>query len=130
MAQSKTAYLDLLDEVEKLFLRHVKLDNDGVKVYRTPQPPIYLQRPRHSLTIVGIVKLHAGSRALVVFDPAYSPPKDLSSVIAQGTETRHPKAVLKAYCREERYLKRYQAFEILHVDVKTPDSRPSEVIIL
>ena len=113
----KTVYMDLLDYVEQYFLTETALNGDTkTKVHRMSLAPIYLQRPRHSLTVVGLEKRHDGSRALLVFDPGYRPPKGLKRIIAENTTLEHSKTILKAYRKEEKYLRRYRAFETLAVD--------------
>lgn len=115
---SKTAYQDLLDYVESYFShgsnRPTTLDQ-GNKVYVSSLAPIYLQRPRHSLTVVGIDCCHDGSRSLLVFDPGYKPPKELKKSFSTGNEVKKSKAVLKEYRRNEKYLRRYRAFETLEL---------------
>lgn len=112
---SKTAYQDLLDYVESYFSSK-KVDEES-KVHCTSLMPIYLQRPRHSLTIVGIERRHDGSRSLLVFDPGYDPPQDIIRALSTGTGIKHPKSVLNAYRKSERYLKRYRGFEALQISV-------------
>jgi len=123
MTKSKTAYQDLLDSVEQYFSTKGETGGQGGKVTQTMLSPIYLQRPRHSLTIVGIERRRDGSRSLLVFDPAYDPPADLQTVIPTGTEKRQSKSILKAYRRDERYLRRYRAFETLYIDT-VPAAKP------
>jgi len=93
-----------------------ELDVENVKM--TSRPPIFLQRPRHSLTIVGIEVAPSGKRRLIVFDPGYNPPASLVRAmdredrkVERGKEER-----VLTYCRRgERYLRRFDGFEILHV---------------
>lgn len=118
--ESKTAYEELLDFVEAHFKSAVPTISPDLKqkVHRTTRSPIFLQRPRHSLTIVGVQKWKDGSRSLIVFDPAYKPPKKLRQARRDDMiEVRSPKSVLKDYTRDEKYLKRFKAFEILYVEM-------------
>lgn len=110
---SKTAYEDLLDYVESYFSSDET--DEASKVFSTSLTPIYLQRPRHSLTIVGIERRHDGSRSLLVFDPGYDPPQDIIRAIGTDTGIKHPKSVLNTYRKSERYLKRYRGFEALQL---------------
>lgn len=113
---SKTAYIDLLDYVEDYFVSGGGQRTEaGRKTCLTQLAPIYLQRPRHSLTIVGMQQRTNGSRSLLVFDPGHEPPKDLIKSLLAKSEIKNPKNVLKAYRKDERYLKRYRAFEILQI---------------
>lgn len=122
MQASKTAYKDLLDFAEEYFASESGSDtvDSGSKIHQTSLPPIYLQRPRHSLTIVGFESRLDGSRLLLVFDPGYDPPKGLKESLLNNTAIKHPKAVLRTYRKKERYLKRYRGFETLqlsHLDI-------------
>lgn len=55
---------------------------------------------------------------MIVFDPAYKPPKKLRQARRDDMiEVRSPKSVLKDYTRDEKYLKRFKAFEILYVEM-------------
>lgn len=73
------------------------------KVVNTTLPPIYLQRPRHSMTIVGIEKLKDGTLRLLVLDPGV----DLFEKKGKG--------LLKAARRGKRQLMPHRAFETLRV---------------
>jgi hypothetical protein len=46
--------------------------SDGSNVYKTLLPPIYLQQPGHSITIIGFERRRDGRCNLMVFDPMYS----------------------------------------------------------
>lgn len=110
----KSAWEELLNYVEGYFSKR-KPESDGQKVCQTSLSPIYLQRPRHSLTIIGIEKLKGGRRRLLVFDPAYQPPYALRKHL-EGSSTANLKSsgkILKSYRRSERYLKSFNAFETL-----------------
>lgn len=50
-----------------------RLHNSTSKVHSTSLPPIFLQHPGHSLTIIGIETHHDGSRNLLVLDPGFKP---------------------------------------------------------
>ena len=93
-----------------------ELDVESVRM--TNKPPIFLQRPRHSLTIVGVEVTPSGRRRLIVFDPGYDPPASLTRAIERKdrkVEKGKEERVLTYYRRGERYLKRFDGFEILHV---------------
>ncbi|GAB7356522.1 hypothetical protein MBLNU459_g7268t2 [Dothideomycetes sp. NU459] len=119
--ESKSPYAELLDFVQTYFETGTPTtaSSDGkAKVHITTRSPIFFQRPRHSLTIVGLEKRKDGSRALIVFDPAYKPPKKLRQARGNGMiEVKSPISILKDYTRDEKYLKRFKAFELLYVDV-------------
>ena len=76
------------------------------------------------MTIVGIEKRLSGSRSLLVFDPAYKPSKAMSKALDRNsTTTTTTRAItpstslIKPYRRGKKYLKRYHAFETLHLVV-------------
>lgn len=94
-------------------------DGNTDKVVITDKPPLFFQHQGHSMTIVGI-ELDVDFRAtLVVFDPMYNPSSTLKR-LAMGNKltftTPVPEKLLKAHRRDERYLGRYKAFEIIKVN--------------
>ena len=122
---SKTkAYEQLLDFVEQYFSKAPSTSEveTSSKVAITTRPPIYLQRPRHSMTIVGIEIRQNRMRNLLVFDPAYTPSKTMISDPSAQVSGRHVERFLKIHRRDERYLKRYAAFEALTVGSQVLES--------
>ncbi|KAF2774244.1 hypothetical protein EJ03DRAFT_322835 [Teratosphaeria nubilosa] len=112
--RGKAAYLQVLDAVESYFSASPTLIPEA-KVHKTSRSPIFFQRPRHSMTIVGIERLRDGSRKLLVFDPAWRPPGAMrgETVVGRGWKAR---LVLREYEKGERYLTKWKGFEILSVD--------------
>lgn len=120
----KTAEKDLLDFVEAYFANPAGDANasgrNPAKTHTCAQPPIFMQRPRHSLTIVGLEKAKNGKRRLIVFDPAWKPPVVMRSTdalpmsVVESSWSR--KLVLSAYRKSRRYLRRFDSFETLSVD--------------
>lgn len=122
------AYEQLLDSVEQYFSTSVTTSPSRIspRIQNTGLPPVYLQRPRHSMTIVGIEKRKDGSRSLLVFDPAYNPSKQMLKMLnlASATNDIEPSMLLiKPYRRGKRYLKRYHAFETLRLVSSPSPSR-------
>ncbi|KAL9070350.1 MAG: hypothetical protein Q9161_004908 [Pseudevernia consocians] len=118
------AYKQLFDSVEHYFSTSVATFHltGSPRVRNTGLPPIYLQRPRHSMTIVGIEKQKGGSRSLLVFDPAYGPSKEMLKMVnvTSATNGIEPStSLIKPYRRGKSYLKRYHAFETLRLVVPT-----------
>ena len=120
MYDGAKAYERLLDSVELYFSDSVtksRLESDP-RVQSTGLPPIYLQRPHHSLTVVGIEKRKSGSRNLLVFDPAYNPSKEMLRLLNPNSTTNVIKSsisLIKPYRRGTKYLERYHAFETLRL---------------
>lgn len=118
------AYTQLLDFVDHYFSNAVTNSHQESppRVWSTGLPPIYLQRPRHSMTIIGIEKRKGGFRSLLVFDPAYIPSKEVMRLvnldrIIKGLEPSM--SLTKPYRRGKKYLRRYHAFETLRLVVPT-----------
>ena len=88
-------------------------------------PPIFLQRPRHSLTIVGVELLPDGKRRLLVFDPGYEPPASVKKCIS-GARTKMPSSWdMKVYRRGERHLRMWSGFETITIVGDVPDNTSS-----
>ncbi|KAG9569394.1 hypothetical protein KCU71_g2254, partial [Aureobasidium melanogenum] len=123
--EGKTAWQQLLDHAEAYFttcfVPSIRTSKPQ-RVHSTGKPPIFLQRPNHSLTIVGLIKLRSGKRKLLTFDPAWQPP---SLMRVPLTEKHHQDWkltwLLKQYIKSERYLKRYSAFETLIIEHQIED---------
>lgn len=82
-------------------------------MYKTLLPPIYLQQPGHSITIVGFERRRDGSSNLIVFDPMYSTSPAMHKLVGRkNIRTARPE-VLYAYRRGSGQLKKHAAFEIL-----------------
>ncbi|KAF2103598.1 hypothetical protein NA57DRAFT_32434 [Rhizodiscina lignyota] len=97
------AWLELLDSIEAHFTSGTSQRSD--RIIRTNRSPIFLQRPSHSLTIVGIERDQNGKRRLLVFDPGY---RQLPEAARNWD-----RLTLYYYRRDERYLSRYSNFETL-----------------
>lgn len=117
------AWESLLQSIEQYFssaptTTRALLEGRKTKVRRTDLPPIYLQRPHHSMTIVGFEVRTNGSRNLLVFDPAFSPTPDMrkatrSTVDGTTFHISHPRALLRRYRRGKWQLQRHHDFETL-----------------
>ena len=111
----RRAHQMLFDAVENYFAAGVEGDDTG-KVHRTCRPPIYLQQPGHSLTIVGYEKHRNGSRNVVVFDTIFNTPQYMRAYLAG--RGRRPDAefidrAMHIYRRGSYQLRKYKDFEIL-----------------
>ena len=97
------------------------------KIVMTDKPPLFFQHQGHSMTVVGVELDTKGSTNLVVFDPTCNPAPQLKR-LALSNKTNfyspHPAKLLKAHRRDERYLVRHKAFEIVKVSgLKTETTR-------
>jgi hypothetical protein len=105
---------NLLDWVEEYF-KDAAL-SDGKKVQSTLKPPIYFQRPGHSMTIVGLEIMKDSTRNLLVFDPMYQAPKSMKDILEQGGARRVAglnNKLLTFYRRSQYRLQQYLDFETL-----------------
>ncbi|KAK0258668.1 hypothetical protein B0A54_14025 [Friedmanniomyces endolithicus] len=133
------AWIELLDSVEEYFSSssslsappgrdQVKPDSEicplqrgkEVRVISTTRPPIFLQRPGHSMAIIGLSRSTSGKRHLLVFDPAWSPPSALRRegvlLTCGECEGWAAKWMLRQYRKGGRYLGRWREFETVSVD--------------
>lgn len=127
--RGKKPYEQLLDHVEQYFEQNSRTHTTTYpimekpsKITMTAQPPIYLQRPHHSMTIVGIELRRDGSRNLLVFDPAYNPSQQVAGGATADLDSKHAHRLLKPYRRGRWQLKRYHAFETLTLRSIDPTS--------
>jgi zinc finger-containing ubiquitin peptidase 1 len=111
----KKAWKELLDAIEEYFTLSCQ-STTIARVNQTKVPPVFLQRPRHSITVVGIERLRGGKRRLLIFDPGYRPPGALRKASDTGYSEVSARLILWRYRRDETYLKRYQSFEALFLD--------------
>lgn len=94
-------------------------------IVQTNASPIFLQRPGHSITIVGIERDRTDNNncRLLCFDPAWQPPSAIQREPTTLLQLPPEKSslsryrTLKMYRKSARYLKRYDAFETLVVDM-------------
>jgi hypothetical protein len=114
-----SAFDALLKHVEAHFTGKLsstaKSPDTDSKVHRTSLPPIYLQRPRHSLTIVGIEINKNKKRNLLVLDPGYRPsPRMVRAAQAEEGGTKFEKRVSLTPYRKGRWqLGGFKEFETL-----------------
>ncbi|KAF2217396.1 hypothetical protein CERZMDRAFT_104173 [Cercospora zeae-maydis SCOH1-5] len=112
----REAWREVLDFVEKYFSSDTAGGADWRSVRQTGLLPLFLQRPGHSMTIVGLHKAHGGGRSLLVFDPAWQAPSAMRN--SEDLNTQPPwkrNWILKLYLKTEGYLKRFNGYEILEI---------------
>jgi hypothetical protein len=101
----------LLAAVERYFAQAAV--SDGSRVYKTLLPPIYLQEPGHSLSIIGFERRRDGTCNLLVYDPMYNTSPAMHKLLGRkNIKTARPE-VLWSYRRVPKQLKRHAAFEVL-----------------
>ncbi|KAK8247655.1 peptidase family C78-domain-containing protein, partial [Phyllosticta capitalensis] len=113
------AYEQLLSDVESYFVAAAD-DDDNVKVHRTHLPPIYLQQPGHSITIVGFERLKDGSRNLLVFDPMFRTSPGMHRILGRKDLRTHRPEILQAYRRGARQLSKHRDFEMVKLTAHPP----------
>ncbi|KAJ4353839.1 uncharacterized protein N0V89_005569 [Didymosphaeria variabile] len=101
----------LLAGVERYFAQAAI--SDGSNVYKTLLPPIYLQQPGHSITIIGFERRRDGKCNLMVFDPMYSTSPAMHKLIGRKDIKSPRPEVLYAYRRVAKQLRKHAAFEVL-----------------
>lgn len=101
----------LLLAVERYFAQATV--SDGSSVHKTLLPPIYLQRPGHSLTIVGFERRSDSYCNLVVLDPVYATSPAMHKLIGRKNIKSGRPEVMHAYRRGPAHLRKFAAFEIL-----------------
>ena len=65
------------------------------------------------MTIVGFEKKTDGTRNLIVFDPMFHDASNIIKLIGRTFVHKYPEDLLKAYRRCNKYLKKYNEFELL-----------------
>lgn len=106
----------LLGAIERYFQQGAVGSMDN-KVRSTLLPPIYLQRPKHSLTIVGLEKHKGGDVQLLVFDPEFQSSSTVVRLAGKATLRRQSKVtkLLEPYRRSATHLERFNEFEVLYL---------------
>lgn len=116
--EEEPAYESVLEVVEAYFGSASLAVKD--KVHITSLPPIYLQQPGHSLTIVGLELHKDGSRNLLVLDPSFGP----STTVQELAMNKRPcvswsdntvQKLLMPYRRGQDQLLKYDEFETLSI---------------
>ncbi|GAB7357242.1 hypothetical protein MBLNU459_g8221t2 [Dothideomycetes sp. NU459] len=112
------AYESILNHIEAYF--DSGYFNAGNKVCSTKLPPIYLQQPGHSLTIVGLERHKNGSRYLLVLDPSFGPSHGVQQLamtkkLPSSWNDSTAQKLLKPYRRGRTQLSKYAEFETLEI---------------
>lgn len=116
------AHEQLLDYVKSYFQEGTTQEQreKRPKIVKTHLPPIYLQQPGHSITIVGYEMFRDGSSSLLVFDPMFHTSPGMSKILRRR-DLRTPRPeVLQAYRRDDRQLKRHRDYELISLAAHPP----------
>lgn len=113
-----TAYTRMMNAVAAHFESSID-QNDTNKVIITDRPPLFFQQQGHSMTVVGYEVTAEGDANLIVFDPMYQTPPLLKRLAADQKYSfvaSNPAKLMKVYRRDEKYLSRHKAFEMIRVN--------------
>ncbi|KAF9770042.1 hypothetical protein IL306_012451 [Fusarium sp. DS 682] len=103
----------LFEAIERYFQGGITSVED--RIHLTGLPPIYLQHPGHSLTIVGFEKQMDGQMNLLVFDPSFRDSTKIRNLIGK-TVRQKPSSIdsfLQPYRRGSHYFRKYNQYEVL-----------------
>ncbi|KAF1813293.1 hypothetical protein P152DRAFT_395122 [Eremomyces bilateralis CBS 781.70] len=106
------AYEALLSYVSTYFRRGVR-PNCTAKVHQTSLPPLFLQQPGHSLTIVGYEIRKNGAVNLVVYNNMFRPPPALNVHNISKIKPKATVECMKGFRRNEERLRNHNAFEVV-----------------
>ncbi|KAK3653092.1 hypothetical protein LTR22_011330 [Elasticomyces elasticus] len=123
------AWSEVIDSVEEYYSAAMpsiakRKDNAG-RVHITSRPSIFLQRPGHSVTVVGITRLESGKRYLLIFDPAWSAPASFRKddlFTCEECKGLSARWVLRQYMKSESWLSKWKTFETLSVDLPSREA--------
>jgi len=116
----KYAHQNLIDTVVSYFQGYTpdvsELAGTFQRVNRTLAPPIYLQRPGHSLTIVGVEFQTNGIANLVVLDPQFNTTPLVRNLLEHPSRSLHGNPdpeLMDVYRLPMEKLQPYNEFEVL-----------------
>ncbi|CEJ94558.1 hypothetical protein VHEMI10081 [[Torrubiella] hemipterigena] len=116
----KSSYAQLVDVVQAYFSNSRQQTSiHGEKIHQTELSPIFLQRPGHSLLIIGVEKRDNGHYNLLVFDPDYRYPDNITKLLAKLRISRFSKLrdhITSCYRRSDEHFAKYSEIEILYPD--------------
>ncbi|KAI1072377.1 hypothetical protein LB507_003371 [Fusarium sp. FIESC RH6] len=105
----------LFEAIERYFQGGVTSVED--RIHSTNLPPIYLQHPGHSLTIVGFEKQMDGHTNLLVFDPSFRDSTKIRDLVGKTFRLKGSSidGLLKPYRRGSHYFRRHNQYEVLYL---------------
>ncbi|KAI5461052.1 peptidase family C78-domain-containing protein [Mariannaea sp. PMI_226] len=118
--QHNNARAALFEAIEQYFQSGV-VDVEA-RIHLTSLPPLYLQHPRHSLTVVGLERQMNGEINLLVFDPSFHDSLNIRQLVGKAFQHKMSKIdeAIEPYRRGSGYLRKFNAFEVLFLRLDTP----------
>ncbi|KAM0411675.1 hypothetical protein ACHAPD_009892 [Fusarium lateritium] len=103
----------LFEAIERYFQGGITSVED--RIHCTNLPPIYLQHPGHSLTIVGFEKQMDGHTNLLVFDPSFHDSTKIRNLVGKTVRLKSSSidGLVKPYRRGSHYFRKYNEYEVL-----------------
>lgn len=127
----RMAYENLLDAIW-IYFSSTPIHHSWrtTKVQITEKPPIYLQLPGHSLTVVGVEEHNDHGRRMLVFDPAWKPPAvmRMPAPLPKSTASHfwRRNLILRQYRKPNAYFYKFHAFETVMVEAKVSEDDGSD----
>jgi hypothetical protein len=118
----RMAHEVLLDKVEEYFATgdFQEQSSGGLapptsRISKTLLPPLYLQQPGHSVTVVGLERHMSGRKYLIVLDPTFSTSRAMRQFLDVGVRrvVRPNLAVIEFYRRGGSRLYQHDCFEMV-----------------
>ncbi|KAL6924306.1 hypothetical protein FSHL1_001561 [Fusarium sambucinum] len=105
----------LFEAIERYFQGGITSVED--RIHCTNLPPIYLQHPGHSLTIVGFEKQMDGHTNLLVFDPSFHDSTKIKNLVGKTVRLKSSSVdgLVKPYRRGSHYFRKYNEYEVLYL---------------
>jgi hypothetical protein len=111
--KAPSAHSQLLDYVEAYFISGLEGAAEKGSSRMTGLPPIYFQRPGHSMTIVGMEKRNDGDRVLLVFDPSFAVAEMLRQLRNGRVHRSKIDTLMAAFRQDGAHLTRWREYEIM-----------------
>lgn len=111
--KAPSSHSQLLDYVEAYFISGLEHAAENGSSRMTQLPPIYFQRPGHSMTIVGMEKRKDGDRVLLVFDPSFAVAEVLRQLRSGRVHRSKIDTLMAAFRQDGAHLTRWKEYEIM-----------------
>lgn len=111
--KAPSSHAQLLDYVEAYFISGLENATENGSSHMTQLPPIYFQRPGHSMTIVGMERRNDGDRVLLVFDPSFAVAEVLRQLRDGRVHRSKIDTLMAAFRQDGAHLTRWKEYEIM-----------------